>query len=259
VNQETIHSAWRYLIYIRELGAEPIVYAHRNHRAYAAALQHQYIRLSRAATRTEIKAAKARAAGLMKRKGLMRAAGIERPDQISPSLTIPVPLVASAQPVVGETFEHTEPEHAAPVEEPAKPGKAELWNCRRKIRHRNYLTAMLHATRVPGPDVRAYPCAVCNGIHVGHDSDAEATRRYRKLLHRLRTIDQRMAELDKERRRLESERRSLSEDLREISSVSDGPAMPQLADLIRLFQRLAGAWQTLLLAMPPGFRRRSNR
>lgn len=74
MSQQTLHRAWRYLIYIRELGAEPVAYEGGKHRTYAAALEQQYARLSRAAMATDVRAAKARAVGLIKRKGLMRAA-----------------------------------------------------------------------------------------------------------------------------------------------------------------------------------------
>jgi hypothetical protein len=94
VNQKSLHRAWRYIIYIRELGGEPISYQHRNHRAYAAELEHQYTRLCRAATAIEVKTAKARAIGLIRRKGLMRAAGLQDPTQIAPLTVTPTPVAA---------------------------------------------------------------------------------------------------------------------------------------------------------------------
>lgn len=185
MNHETVCRAWRYIVHIRELGGEPILYAHGNHRAYAAALQHQYTRLSWQSTRTEIKAAKARAVALIKQKGLMKAAGIASPDQISPLPAVPAQQPGPPKPAVDEVFEPASTEDTAPIEVTVRITKSDAWNCRRKIRHQNSLSAMQHASQLQGHEVSVYGCPVCNGIHVGHDPDGEQTRRYRRLTRRL--------------------------------------------------------------------------
>ena len=41
--------------------------------------------------------------------------------------------------------------------------------CRRKIRHPHYLSALLHARRLPQDDnLSIYSCGLCSNLHVGH-------------------------------------------------------------------------------------------
>jgi hypothetical protein len=40
--------------------------------------------------------------------------------------------------------------------------------CRRKLRHENYLSAMHHAMQLSQEDIVIYPCGICNGLHLGH-------------------------------------------------------------------------------------------
>jgi rubrerythrin len=257
VSQQTLHRAWRYLIYIRELGAEPVAYEGGKHRAYAAALEQQYARLSRAAMATDVRAAKARAVGLIKRKGLMRAAGIADPNRISPSTAKLARVSDPAQPKMAEFQEQPAFENAAVVQGPAKPTKSEIWNCRRKIRHQNYLTAIWHASRLEGPDVQIFPCRACGYAHVGHAPDSDQVRRYRKLRRRMRTIAQRIAELEREHRQLERERLSVSDELRQLGSASEGvwarePPDPNLSPERR---RIRGfKWQVLIDFVRRGLR-----
>jgi hypothetical protein len=61
-------------------------------------------------------------------------------------------------------------------------------NCRRKIRHENYWTALLHAATISdNATVVIYPCPICLGIHCGHGNDP-ASRLIRKLARTERKI-----------------------------------------------------------------------
>jgi hypothetical protein len=61
-------------------------------------------------------------------------------------------------------------------------------NCRHKIRHENYWTALLHAATIPdNATVVIYPCPVCLGIHCGHGIDL-ASKLIRKLARTERKI-----------------------------------------------------------------------
>jgi len=41
--------------------------------------------------------------------------------------------------------------------------------CRRKLRHIDYLSALMHARALGDANLVIYPCPVCRGMHVGHD------------------------------------------------------------------------------------------
>jgi hypothetical protein len=84
------------------------------------------------------------------------------------------------------------PKCAGPV------SKREQYNCRRKFRHLNLLSALLHARRLRDDDIHIYPCVVCDGLHVGHDPSAAARRR-RQALTELRGLDEKIEELDRMR------------------------------------------------------------
>jgi hypothetical protein len=77
----------------------------------------------------------------------------------------------------------------------------ELSNCRRKLRHTNSLSALLHASQLHAEDLRIYPCPLCEGLHVGHDPRRRARER-RRIVHELRSLERRLQELERERVRL---------------------------------------------------------
>jgi hypothetical protein len=79
--------------------------------------------------------------------------------------------------------------------------RREVWNCRRKLRHTNFLTALMHARLLQDDDLRIYPCSVCQGLHVGHDPERRARER-RQIILELRSLERRLQELERERVRL---------------------------------------------------------
>jgi hypothetical protein len=42
------------------------------------------------------------------------------------------------------------------------------WNCRRKLCHPHYLSALLHARRLQDDTLLIYPCRFCHNLHIGH-------------------------------------------------------------------------------------------
>ena len=42
------------------------------------------------------------------------------------------------------------------------------WNCRRKLCHPHYLSALLHARRLQDDTLIIYPCRFCHNLHIGH-------------------------------------------------------------------------------------------
>ena len=62
-------------------------------------------------------------------------------------------------------------------------------NCRRKIRHENYWTALRHAVGIPDNEtIVIYPCPICLGIHCGHGIDPAS-----KLIRKLASTEQKIA------------------------------------------------------------------
>ena len=64
-----------------------------------------------------------------------------------------------------------------------RPGEAvhgnsrERRNCKRKLRHRHYLSALLHARRLrQDEDLIIYPCSLCSHLHVGHSGKMKGKR-----------------------------------------------------------------------------------
>lgn len=41
-------------------------------------------------------------------------------------------------------------------------------NCKRKLKHPNYLSALVHAMSLWDDSLVIYPCSVCGGLHLGH-------------------------------------------------------------------------------------------
>jgi hypothetical protein len=77
----------------------------------------------------------------------------------------------------------------------------DLSNCRRKLRHTNFLTALMHADRLGDDDLRIYPCSMCQGLYVGHDLERRARER-RRIIRKLRSLECLLQELEREHVRL---------------------------------------------------------
>jgi hypothetical protein len=65
--------------------------------------------------------------------------------------------------------------------------------CRRKLCHTDYLSALWQARRLAEENISIYPCNVCNGLHLGHDRlryaahcDREGRAKVNSLLRRIR-------------------------------------------------------------------------
>ena len=88
--------------------------------------------------------------------------------------------------------------------------------CHRKLRHVDYLTALLHARAIPTENLVIYPCIVCDGLHVGHDKiryaahyDRECKVKVAALLRRIRTHERVIEESRKLVVRLREEMESI--------------------------------------------------
>jgi hypothetical protein len=88
--------------------------------------------------------------------------------------------------------------------------------CHKKLRHVDYLTALLHARAIPTENLVIYPCIVCDGLHVGHDKiryaahcDRECKVKVAALLRRIRTHERVIEESRKLVVRLREEMESI--------------------------------------------------
>jgi len=188
---------WRLTLFIKALGAIPSHDTGQHLPTYVAELQHQYQRLreelgpeacrtSRIAVRAAIrKYSLAKAASEFSCSGRpnldnVRETMAEQKQQDSPSWP---PVVLNSAALASAT------------------NRRELSNCRRKLRHTNVLSALLHASQLQDDDLHIYPCSLCQGLHVGHDPEWKA-RRYRQITAELRSLRHRLQELQHERVRL---------------------------------------------------------
>jgi hypothetical protein len=140
----------RFALYIKSLGETPLPLQHRSYRKYAAALGQQYQGLKVQHGREQANKGQALARAEI-RKLTLRVAAIDLVPDIPPTL----PKVRSKKTGIAKN---------------SNP-RSDLWNCRRKLSHSDYLSALLHARGLPGhlskPVLNIYPCNVCGGLHVG--------------------------------------------------------------------------------------------
>ena len=80
------------------------------------------------------------------------------------------------------------------------------WNCRRKLCHLDYLSALMHARRLNHDGLVIYPCRICHHLHLGHMKQPTPQQKKRARLER------KIAEV---RRQLAQLRRNLQELLAE--------------------------------------------
>lgn len=218
-------TALRFVVYIRALGGQPLPFDHWDYRTYAAALQSQFDKLRQAADPAIAREARIAGRALIREKTLTVAAG---------DLLSAIPSMTNSQREAGRataTVRETSPKNSDDLisvttqeEESLKSGglnSKDRWNCRRKLRHRNYLSALHHASRLEHPDLNIYPCTVCDGLHVGHDSTGESVRWLRKASKKLRAIESRLHELDRERQELEGQKKTLLEERRCLLVVQE--------------------------------------
>ena len=96
---------------------------------------------------------------------------------------------------------------------PGVPTPNDIWNCRRKIRHFDYLSAMKHAGRLEHQDLDIYPCDVCGGLHIGHDPTSERLQKRKKVRRQLNRLARRLDALKREKSQLEDQKRALIAEL----------------------------------------------
>jgi hypothetical protein len=197
----------RLVVYIRAAGFDPTPFDHPTFQSYRACLQQQYVTLRAGMDKESGRQARLAGRKLVRLHTLKRAAGDALPDQIpsavrsnrrdagchsgrpSVHLSVPSPVLSSA------------------TSSPSRPTDRETVNCRRKLRHVNYLSALFHLARLGDVGLHAYPCELCDGIHVGHHPDRV---RLRDLEQEVASITARLEVLATERDQLETRRALLS-------------------------------------------------
>jgi hypothetical protein len=189
--------AWRLSVYIHALGGVPSPCTGQPFTKYVEELQKQYQRLREELGPEASRAARIVGRAAIKKHGLAKAAS----ELACSGGTAPDNLRGT----VDEPKQQDSPESRQETSNVAGPAsevsRRELSNCRRKLRHTNFLTALMHADRLGDDDLRIYPCPLCQGLHVGHDPGPRARER-RRIIHELQSLERRLQELERERVRL---------------------------------------------------------
>jgi hypothetical protein len=185
---------WRLGTYITALGGSPSPHTGQPIPTYTEELQHQYQSLKEALGPEICRLARTAARAAIRKHGLAKAAN----EFACSEGSIPDSLA-------GEPKQRDAPKSRQETSTVARPagevGRRELSNCHRKLRHTNFLTALMHADRLGDDDLRIYPCSICKGLHVGHDPE-QRVRKRRRIIHELRSLERRLQELERERVRL---------------------------------------------------------
>ena len=225
-------SALRFAVYIRCLGGEPLPFAHKGYRAYALALQRQYEQLRQ--TLDPVAAQEARRAGrlLIRQKSLLVAASnsflVIPPDssthdgQQDPGSTT-MPAKSASTKINGSSA--TADSEGENLRKAQRLRMKDARNCRRKIRHSNYLSALQHACNLAQNDINIYPCPICDGLHLGHDPSSETVKKRKQVRKKLNRIAQRLQALEREKRQLEDQRRALIVEQGAGSAAQDAGAL----------------------------------
>jgi hypothetical protein len=188
------HAMWL-TVYLRMAGVTPLPYKHQTEHLYVADLQRQLSYVRRNLGENEWHRLQHSARQLVRTSSLETVAaggrlsgGDSKDGPQGANQSKPTPSSSTAQ---------------CPV-----PTASEKWNCRRKLRHPDYLSALRHAGNLGEPDLRIYPCSVCLGLHIGHDPDAT---RLKGVERNLDDIEFRLAVLEVERKQLNRHRDLLLE------------------------------------------------
>lgn len=201
-------------IYLRMAGVEPLPFRHRTHRLYAADLQRQLSTIERRLGGEKLDELRRQARELVRASSLHSVSTGNRPAESNGKTCQQKPTQGSR--AVSSEFVRFEPT------------ASQRWNCRRKLKHINYLSALHHARHLGDPDLLIYPCPICLGLHVGHDPIATRLKAVRL---NLAAIESRLAELEVERRELDRRRAALLEQrqrLREKRTVVEASIEEQL-------------------------------
>jgi hypothetical protein len=188
---------WRLSLYIKALGGIPSHDTGEHLPTYVAELQRQYQRLREELGPEACRASRIAVRTAIRKYGLARAAN-EFACSDRPNLN-------NVRGTVAEHMQQDSPSRPLVVMNLAELASAtnrrELSNCRRKLRHTNFLSALLHASQLQDDDLHIYPCPLCQGLHVGHDPERRA-RRCRQITAELRSLRRRLQELERQRVRL---------------------------------------------------------
>jgi hypothetical protein len=156
------------IAHLRSVGAEPLPFNPRGYRAYVADLQRQYETIRDAMEKDAGRLARIAARALVREKTLKGISAGILPGASNVAAKQDYgkryPLRVRAQIAIQNQVRQPLP--ASP--EPPCPTLRDIATCRRKLRHLDYLSALLHLVRLGGSYMHAYPCPVCFGIHVGH-------------------------------------------------------------------------------------------
>ena len=174
--------ALRLAIYIRMLGKSPVVSETNDWGVRATELRKQY-ESARGSTEAE-KGRQGRIAG----RGLIRKYG----------------LVGAAQILLPEIFRNVSACDDLPFADRCRPDSKrytskETWNCRRKLKHVDLLSALRHAEALGDPEMVVYACMICGALHVGHHplraKIDKITSKLRMIAEDLSLLNRRRAEL----------------------------------------------------------------
>lgn len=219
-NRDFEREAMRLAVYIREIGAEPVALRGKDYRGWERNLQRQYQQLRETLGRDAGQAARVRGRGIIRNRGLSGAAADLQPVAMRPgrkTIAGPEDTIdeTPAQRAAAETAEGT----AISARFDVSPNPSV---CKRKYRHVNFLSAILHAQRIDSPGLDVYPCELCGGLHVGHNPNNPETQRTRFIRKRLRSIDRQLAAMDRQASELRREWHALQAEKRGGNGLERG-------------------------------------
>lgn len=207
--------ALRFSLYIHALGSVPLPYQGQSLKAYTVDLQQQYERL-----RQELGPDKARAARIAGRTAI-RERGFAHAATLFPISVPPIAKKSRQSSQRARTQSANSPVQIS-CSAPKAAARRDLYNCRRKLRHGNFLSALLHARRLQDEDIHIYPCPLCDGLHVGH-APSTIVRRQRRITKELERVQRKLQDINRDQELLLKRERELRSGLREILEVQ-GPA-----------------------------------
>jgi hypothetical protein len=194
--------AMRFVAYIRAAGFDPMPCDHQSYHSYRACLQRQYGTIRAGMDQESGRQARLAGRRLVRLSTLKGAAGDIVPNEL-PSVVQSNPMCeVRRSPSTNSKIPATSLSSVTTTL-PGNPTKKDLANCRRKLRHVDYLSALFHLIRLGDLGLHAYPCELCDGIHVGHHPDRVKLRDAKE---ELASIEARIEALAVEHRKLEDRR-----------------------------------------------------
>lgn len=236
-NKHTRRLALRIAIFIHCMGITPLSFDHRNAREYLADLNRQYESAIASLGKEAARIGRVTGRRLIRQQGLATAAR----DILGPSFFQCGPRSRTkgrrdpGPAVVPANFNCLTHEPSPAIVRGrdvgiSMPTASEAWNCHRKLRHVNFLTAMLHASSLNDSDIVIYPCRVCGGLHVGHPPLrtrlAKISERLKKNSEQLKNIERQRSELLRIEQQLLTNQRLLQAKCEEEGFGFRDPEMP---------------------------------